>query len=128
MMMFRGGYTYVEALEVCKGLDIGNRLKSALDRAIALVQQGRGVAAAMATVGLADLPSERMLAAGERSGNFDHSLEIVAERHALAFETFLERATRVVEPVLLLLVALGVGTVVVLMYMPVFDLASGIGR
>jgi general secretion pathway protein F len=128
MMMYRGGYTYVEALEVCKSLDIGPRFDDAVLHAITLVQQGRGVSNSMAAVGLADLPDARMLAAGERSGNFDHALQIVAERHALAFETFLERATRIVEPMLLLIVAVGVGSVVVLMYMPVFDLASSVGR
>lgn len=127
-MMIRGGYTFVESLEVCKGLDLGDSFKRAITRAETLVQQGRGVAHSMAAAKLADLPGERMLAAGECSGNFDHALEIVAERHALAFETFLERATRVVEPLLLLLVAVGVGAVVVLMYMPIFDLASGIGQ
>ena len=42
------------------------------------------------------------------------------------FTTFVERATRIVEPVLLLLVALIVGAIVVMMYMPVFDLASSL--
>jgi general secretion pathway protein F len=68
-----------------------------------------------------------MMAAGERSGHFDKALEIVAQRHAIAFATFIERVTRIVEPVLLLLVALVVGGIVVLMYMPIFDLASGLG-
>jgi general secretion pathway protein F len=63
---------------------------------------------------------------GERTGNFDRVLNTIAERHAGRFTTFIERATRIVEPVLLLLVALVVGGIVVMMYMPVFDIASSI--
>ena len=35
-----------------------------------------------------------------------------------------KRLTRIVEPLLLLAVALGVGSIVVLMYLPVFDMAT----
>ncbi len=126
-LMFRGGYTLDEAMQVCRGLDLGPRLGPAIARAQAELARGRGVASALAGAGLTDVVTERMMAAGERSGHFDKALEIVAERHATTFATFVERVTRIVEPVLLLLVALVVGSIVVLMYMPIFDLASGLG-
>jgi general secretion pathway protein F len=126
-LMFRGGYTLDEAMQVCRGLDLGPRLQPAIGLAQADLARGRGVAAALAAAGLTDTVTARMMAAGERSGHFDKALEIVAQRHATAFATFIERVTRVVEPVLLLLVALVVGGIVVLMYMPIFDLASGLG-
>jgi general secretion pathway protein F len=44
--------------------------------------------------------------------------------HGERFELFVERVTRIVEPVLLLLVALIVGSIVVMMYLPVFDMAT----
>jgi general secretion pathway protein F len=126
-LMFRGGYTLDEAMQVCRGLDLGPRLQPAIAKAQGDLARGRSVASALATAGLTDVVTERMMAAGERSGHFDKALEIVAQRHASAFATFIERVTRVVEPVLLLLVALVVGGIVVLMYMPIFDLASGLG-
>jgi general secretion pathway protein F len=63
---------------------------------------------------------------GERSGSFDAVLQTIADRHAQAFGVFVERATRVLEPLLLLIVALVVGGIVVMMYMPIFDIAGGI--
>ena len=53
-------------------------------------------------------------------------LQTISQRHAAAFTTFVERATRLVEPVLLLMVALLVGGIVVMMYMPIFDIANGV--
>ena len=70
--------------------------------------------------------SQRLLAVGERSGGFDVVLQTIADRHASSFATVVERSTRIIEPLLLLLVALVVGGIVVMMYMPIFELAGNI--
>jgi general secretion pathway protein F len=88
--------------------------------------RGRAVSQAFAAARLTEPVSERLLAVGERSGSFEAVLQTVAARHAQSFSTFVERATRVVEPLLLLVVALVVGGIVVMMYMPIFDIANGI--
>ena len=102
-LMFRGGYPLDEALA-----------------------RGTRISAALGEAGLSDTVAGRLLAVGERTGNFDRVLQTIAERHAARFTTFVERATRIVEPILLLLVALVVGGVVIMMYMPVFDIASSL--
>ncbi|MGH6609167.1 MAG: type II secretion system F family protein, partial [Burkholderiaceae bacterium] len=126
-LLFRGGYTLDEALEVATELDLGVRLSGAIARTRLQIAQGRSASLSFASAGLTNDVTERLLAAGERSGEFDAVLQTISDRHATAFATFVERATRVAEPLLLLLVALGVGGIVVLMYMPIFDMASGIG-
>jgi len=125
-LMFKGGYTLDEALAVCEGLGLGTRTGHGIARARRELARGRSVAAAFAQAGLTDTVSERLLAVGERTGGFDAVLQTIADRHAQTFATFVERATRIVEPVLLLVVALVVGGIVVMMYMPIFDIANGI--
>lgn len=125
-LMFKGGYTLDEALGVCKGLGLGAQMDAGIVRAIAELTRGRSVAAAFSDAGLTEPVSARLLAVGERSGNFDSVLQTIADRHAEAFSTFVERATRIVEPLLLLVVALVVGGIVLMMYMPIFDIAGGI--
>jgi general secretion pathway protein F len=88
--------------------------------------RGKRVSATLSQAGLTDTVAERLLAVGERTGSFDVVLQTISQRHAAAFTTFVERATRLVEPVLLLLVALLVGGIVVMMYMPIFDIANGV--
>lgn len=126
-LMVRGGYTLDEALAVGEGLGLGARLSDGVAVARREIARGRSASLAMASAGLTEIVTERLLAVGERSGNFDGVLQAVADRHAQAFATFIERATRIVEPVLLLLVALLVGGIVVMMYMPIFDMANGPG-
>jgi general secretion pathway protein F len=126
-LMIRGGYTVDEALVVGEGLELGPRLRTGLERARADIARGRSASQAFADAGLTEVVTERLLAVGERIGAFDGVLQTIADRHAQRFVTFVERATRIVEPLLLLLVALVVGGIVVMMYMPIFDMANGLG-
>ncbi len=125
-LMFRGGYPLDEALRQCEGLALGPRLDGGIRGAGTALLVGTRVSEAFGNAGLTDTVAARLLAVGERTGNFDRVLQTIAERHASLFATFVERATRIVEPLLLLLVALLVGGVVVMMYMPVFDIASSL--
>ena len=125
-LMFRGGYPLDEALERCAALGLGRRIEAGIRDAGAALSRGVRISSALGDAGLTDTVAVRLLAVGERTGNFDRVLQTIAERHAAAFATFVERATRIVEPILLLLVALVVGGVVVMMYMPVFDIASSL--
>lgn len=125
-LMFKGGYTLDEALAVCERLGLGARMAGGVRLARGEIARGRGVATALAAGGLTDTVSERLLAVGERSGNFDVVLQTIADRHSQAFLTFVERATRIVEPLLLLLVSLVVGGIVVMMYLPIFDIARSV--
>lgn len=126
-MLFRGGYTLDEALKVCLGLKLGRRLDVGTREAREQIGRGKSASAAMTAAGLTEATTERLLAVGERTGAFAEILQTIADRHAQLFATFVERATRVVEPVLLLSVALVVGSLVVMMYMPIFDIAGGLG-
>lgn len=126
-LMYRGGYTIDEALEVALGLSLGPRLGQGLIRAREEIAQGKSASTALESAGLLDSVGLRLVVVGERVGSFDTVLQTIADRHAQAFSTFVERATRLVEPILMLLVALVVGGIVVMMYMPIFDMANGLG-
>jgi general secretion pathway protein F len=67
-----------------------------------------------------------MLRVGERSGQ----LGAMLTRSALFYEgesaRWIERFTKVFEPVLMTAIGLLVGLIVVLLYMPIFDLAGAL--
>jgi general secretion pathway protein F len=125
-LLVHGGYSLHEALGVCLGLAQGPRAHGQLVAARQRIEQGASASAGFQSAGLTDTVTERLIRAGERGGDFDRVLRAIAERHRQTFETFVERATRIVEPVLLLGVALMVGSMVVLLYMPVFDIAASV--
>jgi len=125
-LMFRGGYTLDNALGQCAALELGDRVTAGIIAAQLSLARGQMVSSAFSHAKLTDSVTQRLLAVGERTGNFDRVLQTIAERHANNFSNFVERVTRIIEPVLLLIVALVVGGIVVMMYMPIFDIASSI--
>jgi general secretion pathway protein F len=125
-LLVHGGYSLHEALGVCLSLAQGPNAHAQLMIARQRIEQGASASAGFHAAGLTDPVTERLIRAGERGGDFDRVLRAIAERHRQSFETFVERATRIVEPVMLLGVALMVGSMVVLLYMPVFDIAASV--
>lgn len=123
-LLIRGGYPLVEALQIASRSALSARLREALDQARGKIERGESVSQALASHGLCDEIGRRLMAAAERNGNFHLAADVVSKLHGERFELFVERLTRIVEPVLLLIVALVVGGIVIMMYLPVFDMAT----
>lgn len=123
-LMLKGGYPLTEALAVASRSALDARLSEALEQAIGRIAQGSAVAPALADAGLCEEVGRRLMAAAERNGEFHLAADVVSRLHGERFELFVERLTRTVEPVLLMAVALMVGTIVVMLYLPVFDMAT----
>ena len=70
--------------------------------------------------------AEQLMRAGERTGDLGNVLMRIAQFHDAEVARSLERGMRVLEPLVMILIGVGVGTVVVLMYLPIFELASAI--
>lgn len=125
-LLFRGGFSLHEALALCQGIAPSRVARERIQQAQQAIERGVSVSQAFAAGGLTDDITQRLLRASERGGDFGAVLMAISRRHASAFETFVERATRIVEPVLLLGVAVLIGGMVVMLYMPIFDIASAI--
>ncbi len=127
LVMVRGGHPIAQALQVVEGLGLDTSLQHRFAVARAAIERGQPASTALAQASLLDPVGERLLSVGERSGQFETVLRTVAEIHSASFSLFLQRATRLIEPLLLLVVAVLVGGIVVLMYMPIFDVANSVG-
>jgi general secretion pathway protein F len=125
-LMVRGGYSLPEALELASRLELGSDFDARIRKAQLQLMQGRPVSKVLSECGLTDEVSARLMQVGERTGDFHVILSTLAQRNGETFSLFVERATRIAEPVMLLAVSLLVGGLVVLMYLPVFDIANSI--
>jgi general secretion pathway protein F len=88
------------------------------------LEQGSALSAALAAQGLLTPVAARFLQAGERSGQLAHMLAQAAAFHELEATRWLQRFGRLVEPVLMIGIGCVIGGIVLLLYMPVFDLAG----
>ncbi len=80
----------------------------------------------METAGLTTSIANRMLVVGERSGSMGEMMERIAAFYDQDSSRWVDWFTRLFEPLLMTVIGLAVGIVVVLMYMPIFELASSI--
>ena len=80
----------------------------------------------MAAAGLSTAIADQMMVVGERSGQMGEIMDRIARFYDDETARFVEVFTRVFEPLLMTALGLAVGLVVVLMYMPVFELAGSI--
>ncbi len=124
-MLLEGGIPIVTALDMVGGtVSAGARAKLMLARAD--ISNGEPVSQAFEKQGLTTPIALRMLRVGERSGQMGAMLT----RSALFYEgessRWIDRFSKAVEPALMAVIGIVVGFIVVLLYMPIFDLAGSI--
>ena len=67
-----------------------------------------------------------MLRVGERSGELGAMLTRSAEFYDGEIGRWIDRFTKLFEPILMAVIGIIVGAIVVLLYMPIFDLADSL--
>jgi len=125
-MLLTGGIPVVTALGMVAGL-LTPSLRSGLETAIARIREGSGFAGTLAAQGLATPVALRMLQVGERAGNLGEMLTRAAEFHEEDTARQVEWLTRLFGPLLMLFIGVAIGGIVVLMYLPIFQLAESVG-
>ncbi len=123
-LLLKGGYPMTEAMSVAGQSALSVEIKASLIQSLHKIEQGALVSQSLSDAQLCDEVGRRLMAAAERNGAFHVAADVVSNMHRERFELFVERMTRIIEPVLLMLVALMVGTIVVMMYLPIFDMTT----
>lgn len=124
-MLVRSGVPALKALRMCRELLAGAD-RAGLDRALAAASAGAPLANALHQQQLVDGLGLRVLRVAEQTGALEAALERLADVHDRELERTLDRVSRLIEPLLMLGIGLVVGGIVVLMYLPIFQLASSI--
>lgn len=124
-MLVRGGIAAPRALQLASSL-LGDADARRLAAALRLIHEGRGMSAALNDAGLADQVAVSMLAVAERTGALADILERVALFNESTLQRSVEMTSRLFEPILMIVIGLVIGAIVVLMYLPIFDLASSL--
>lgn len=123
-LLLKGGYPMTEAMSVAGQSALSKEINLSLKQALTKIEQGALVSQSLSDAQLCDEVGRRLMAAAERNGAFHVAADVVSNIHRERFELFVERMTRIIEPVLLMAVALLVGTIVVMMYLPIFDMTT----
>lgn len=90
------------------------------------VQEGLPFSSALEQHRLATRVARSLLRVGENTGRLGDMLERSARFHDEEFARWVDWASRLLEPLLMTLIGVVIGGVVVLMYMPIFELAGSL--
>jgi len=126
-MLLANGFTVPEAMRLAGPQAMRPDLREAMRQATSMIETGETTSGAWRRAGVAQAFATRVLQAGERTGDLAACFDSLAQTYRIQVETQLERASRLAEPILLLLVASLIGTIVVMMYLPIVDLATAAG-
>lgn len=124
-MLLRAGIPAPRALEMVSGL-LAPNLRKALSEALVAVNDGGAMSVSLTAAGLATPVATRMMMVGERSGQMGELMDRAARFYDDETARFVELFTRILEPALMTALGLAVGLIVVLMYLPIFELAGAV--
>jgi len=121
-----GGTPLVDALQTARGA-VSNRLLTAgLTTAVGQIREGGTLAASLEAPKILPRLALEMIAVGEETGSLETMLRDVAEFYEGELDLRLSQLTTWIEPVLLLVMGVLVGGIVIIMYLPVFQMAGTI--
>jgi general secretion pathway protein F len=124
-LLLDSGIPIVTAISMSRGM-VSADMRAMLDAAREQIESGESLSAAFEQRALTTPVSVRMLRVGERSGQLGEMLIEAAAFYESAVARFIDRFVRAFEPALMAVIGIIVGGIVLLLYMPIFDLAGSI--
>jgi general secretion pathway protein F len=124
-MLLKGGMPLVATLKI--GADLLHPvLRARLAAAGLSISEGHGVSESLDANGLTTPVALRMLAVGEQSGEMGEMMDRIATFHDEEISRWVDWFTRLFEPILMAVIGIVIGGIVILMYMPIFELAGSL--
>jgi type IV pilus assembly protein PilC len=120
--LLQGGLPLVPALETAGSAMSSRRILKGVMRAGARVREGQGLAGSLEEQGIFPELAVEMIEVGESTGALPAMLNSVAEFYEEDVQTALSAAMALIEPLILVIMAVFVGGVLISLYMPIFTL------
>jgi type IV pilus assembly protein PilC len=124
--LLAGGMPLVPSLETAGASMSSRRILNGVHDAAGRVREGRSLARSLEEQKMFPDLSVEMIEVGESTGALPAMLNSVAEFYEEDVQTALGAAMALIEPVILIIMAVFVGGVLISLYLPIFTLGSGI--
>ena len=125
--LINSGISLVEGLERCINASNNEIIKNALKRSISLVTQGQELSSSLQNSKVIPRLLVSMIKIGEETGALSFMLENLANFYKREVEEAVTVLTKAMEPTVIFVVAAIVGTIVISLYLPMFDLINQMG-
>jgi len=120
--LLQGGLPLVPSMETAGGSMSSRRILKGVMRACGRVREGQGLASSLEEQGIFPDLAVEMLEVGESTGALPAMLNSVAEFYEEDVQTALGASMALIEPLILMVMAVFVGGVLISLYLPIFTL------
>lgn len=121
--MIRSGVPILHSLEIITRTAGNKVVEKALEEVKVGVRDGKTMAGPLAKDTIFPPMVVQMVSAGEETGKLGEMLGRIADHYEERVNTFIDRLTSMIEPVLIVFMGVVVGTLVIAMYLPIFSIA-----
>lgn len=122
--LIKSGVPILEALQVSSNA-IGNLVISgAVLSAKTKIKEGQSISGPLAASGVFPPMVTQMIMVGEESGELEEMLINVAKFYDEEVDRSVEKLTAVIEPLMMVVIGLTIGTMIIAMYLPIFNMVN----
>ena len=117
----------IEALNVTRKIFRDRNVRAEIERLISFVRQGRSVSEPLFHSEVFSPVVAQMISVGEETSDLETMLLRIASFYEEELSGMMETLTTVIEPVFIVVMGALVGTILIAMYLPMFDMANAVG-
>jgi type IV pilus assembly protein PilC len=118
------GINLLDAIDICKTTVDNAVIEDATAKIRGAIESGKTLGQVMNKMTVFPKMSVQMIMVGESTGNLESMLDRVAEFYENEVETLVNGLTKLIEPLILVVLGGAVGGILIAMYLPVFKLAG----
>jgi type IV pilus assembly protein PilC len=123
--LLAGGTPLVQAMETSGGAIRSRLISATITHGAQLVREGQSLHSSLSTTGLVPDLALEMIEVGEASGSLSAMLASVAEFYEDDVNTHLANMVALIEPAILIFMAVLIAFILVALYLPMFSLSVG---
>ena len=125
--LLTSGVSILEALEITAKTSGNMVIRKALTSMISAISEGKTITEPMKATGVFPPMVIQMVAVGEESGGLDQMLTKIADFYDEEVNAAVETLTSVMEPIIIVVLAIVMGGMLIAMYLPMFDMIRAVG-
>lgn len=122
--LLQGGVPMLQAMDIVKNVVGNSVLASAIEDARNNISEGESVAGPLKRSEQFPPIVTHMIAIGEKTGDLENMLTQVSDSYDFQVKTQIQGLTALLEPVMIIMMGLVIGTIVFAIMIPMFDMAN----
>ena len=126
--LIQSGVPHLDALDILNASTNNVHMKSAVGDVQSSIREGAGFAVPMGESGMFDDIVINMVDVGEQTGELDGMLTKVADRYETEVDQTIETTFKLIEPILLVVMAVAVGFIVFALFMPLLTMMQQMSK